>query len=474
MILLLLILLLWGSPSVEAANHYVLAGGGAGTKDGSDWSNACDDFTGSCAVASLTRGDTYYVAGGVTYASRTFDTAASGTTLITIQKATGASHGTDTGWLASYGTSVAAWGVLTFNTSYWTFDGSSGGGPGAWTTGHGFTFSSAACDSSSFISLYDAMTGFTANHIAFSQTGNVDVCSPGGSGFYQVGILSNSTFGYNYFSNLGGLPWGFRHGSGNIFQYNYVGHICGESVFDVNWHCEAIVIHNMDDIHFRWNFFTECPSSGCFVMNATLASDVADSVRIYGNTFLSGGPGTTGVPIACNSQHAANWRIFNNTAVGISTNIISGDCVRDAGNLAYNNILYNGSAVSSFLTGITHDYNYYSKDPAISCQMSSGANENVCVECSGGCDTITATTDPFVNSSGVTPESFRLTAAIAGNPGTDVCALDACTGEKKYNLDAFGVGRGNGGVWDRGAYSLIRASTTIGPGVTLWGGVTLR
>ena len=88
-----------------AADHYVRAGA-TGNASGSDWTNACADFTGSCAVASLVRGEVYYVATG-TYGSRTFNTAESGTLVITIKGATVADHGTDAGWQPSFGVDVA-------------------------------------------------------------------------------------------------------------------------------------------------------------------------------------------------------------------------------------------------------------------------------------------------------------------------------------------------------------------------------
>src|SRR5262245_52847243 len=73
-----------------AANHYVRSSA-TGVGNGSDWTNACTDFTGSCAVSNLVRGDTYYVATG-TYGSRTFNTPTSGTLTITIKGATAADH----------------------------------------------------------------------------------------------------------------------------------------------------------------------------------------------------------------------------------------------------------------------------------------------------------------------------------------------------------------------------------------------
>ena len=79
----LIVFCLLGAAFIHAANHFVRQGA---TGNGSDWINACADFTGPCAVASLVRGDTYYVADG-SYAGRTWNRAESGVSVITIKKA---------------------------------------------------------------------------------------------------------------------------------------------------------------------------------------------------------------------------------------------------------------------------------------------------------------------------------------------------------------------------------------------------
>ena len=413
--------------------RYVLAGAtGAGT--GLTWTDAYPDLP-----ASLTRGTTYCVGDG-SYATHTFADAVSGTTPIVIRKATLADHGTGTGWSDAFGDGTASFPSLAFDTSFYTLDGATGGGPGSWTTKHGFTFTSAAGTNISYVSLFDGMTNFIGRHISCTQTGNTEAFPVGATCFYDAGSLSNSTFEYDHFDNLGALPWLLRTGSGNVFQYNWSGNICGQSVADINQHCEAIVVHGMSDVQFRWNYLSECPSSGGFVFNA----GTSDSVRIYGNVFRNG------FPIQCNTGTCTNWRVFNNTfATKITGGFIGGDGTR-SGILVHDNLTYDASSQQN-LGATTHDYNYYSA-VTTQCTMNPGAHENICVGCAAGCDSVTATADPFVNEAGTTPEALELAAPIAGQAGTDVCALDACTGEKKYDLDAFGVKRGADGTWDRGAY----------------------
>lgn len=418
-----------------SATRYVLEGAtGAGT--GLTWADAYPDLP-----ASLIRGTTYCVGDG-SYAAHTFADAVSGTTPIVIRKATVADHGTAVGWSDGFGDGTASFPSLAFDTSFYTLDGATGGGPGSWTSKHGFTFTSAAGTNVSYVSLFDGMTNFIGRHISCVQTGNTEAFTVGATCFYDAGSLSNSTFEYDHFDNLGALPWLLRTGSGNVFQYNWSGNICGMSVADVNQHCEAIVIHGMSDVHFRWNYLGECPSSGGFVFNA----GASDSVRIYGNVFRNG------FPIQCNTGTCTNWRVFNNTfATKITGGFLGGDGTK-SGALVYDNLTYDASSQQN-LAATTHDYNYYSA-VATQCTMSPGAHENVCVGCAAGCDSVTATADPFVDETGTTPEALLLAAPIAGQAGTDVCALDACTGEKKYDVDAFGVTRGADKTWDRGAFEL--------------------
>ena len=80
----------------HAANQYVRPGA-TGANNGADWANALSKLP-----ASLTRGDTYYLANG-SYGSYVFNTANSGASTITIKKAVESDHGTATGWSSSYG-----------------------------------------------------------------------------------------------------------------------------------------------------------------------------------------------------------------------------------------------------------------------------------------------------------------------------------------------------------------------------------
>ena len=105
---------------------------GAGT--GADWSNALG------ANFTPARGNIYYLADG-TYGGKSWTTATSGTTLITIRKATAGDHFTETGWTAADGDGAASFTSWDISSSNWLFDGVTGGGPGLmeqWIRVHNF------------------------------------------------------------------------------------------------------------------------------------------------------------------------------------------------------------------------------------------------------------------------------------------------------------------------------------------------
>jgi len=144
-----------GSPTVCSSSTpcvYVTPSGG-GTKDGSDWANARAGLPSSevhayldLPKAELVRGVTYFVATGK-YPGYVLPNVA-GDELITIKKATGADHGTDTGFDAKLGdgeavfeSGASAW-VFAPGAKHYLLDGQVGSGksPG----GYGFRLFSSA------------------------------------------------------------------------------------------------------------------------------------------------------------------------------------------------------------------------------------------------------------------------------------------------------------------------------------------
>ena len=115
-----------------------------GNGSGTNWSNL-KAWSGTPA-----RGDTWYLADG-SYGAKNFTTAASGSTLITIKKATVADHGeVSAGWLDTMGDGQAVFTPpIRFGTSYWVFDGTRSVDWSTTATDYGFAL--AANVSSGFV-----------------------------------------------------------------------------------------------------------------------------------------------------------------------------------------------------------------------------------------------------------------------------------------------------------------------------------
>src|ERR1035437_8996727 len=103
------------------AATYCVGPSATGSGSGADWSNL------KAWGATPVRGDTWYLETG-SYAGKTFNTANSGTTLITIKKAISADHVTDTGWTSGMANQATFTDVIQFGSSYWTIDGQVGDG----------------------------------------------------------------------------------------------------------------------------------------------------------------------------------------------------------------------------------------------------------------------------------------------------------------------------------------------------------
>jgi hypothetical protein len=406
------ILLLVLCAPVFAANHYVRQGA-AGNGSGSDWTNACTDFSGSCAVASLVRGDTYYVADGA-YASRTFDRAASGSQSITIKKATASDHGIETGWLSTYGDGQAAFSAtIQFDTPYWVWDGS-------------FRNESNWFDCTAY--------GFKVNNNADNQMGaylhsvdNVTVkytCLDAPSSAlpgttirrYALDMYDSSYTdaftGWTASRNL------FRFGNVHIFMPQSDGMIVEYNAFDSNSsnaqnHGEAIsAYYGSNNAVYRYNKFKDIIGTACIAF-------ISNGVQIYGNLFyrFTGGDGIVGF----DGQSHNNNSFHHNTVIDSTPGGIAYGT--GSGNTAYNNLFIGNTSAN--IVG-THNYNGYS-----------GASANGEANAQTG-----LTTSLFTNYAA---DDFRLASATTA--GT---ALGS-----PYTSDLLGNTRGADGTLDRGAYEFV-------------------
>lgn len=436
------------SPSLsDAANHYVRSGA-SGTGSGNDWTNACTDFTGSCAVASLVRGDTYYVASG-TYAGRTFDTAASGSLVITIKGATVADHGTSTGWDAAYsvassdGGSQAVWShrsptTIELYNSYFVFDGAVGS-MSTTKTDYGFKVSGPSCPANhQGLDLWGpggVATNITVKHVTY--TGCTSVGDLGLEAF-SVGCgachLDVVTISDGLFSDLSRVV-NFSNVNGVVYERNISQ---GQWSSAAN-HGETISFNNDNtpaesvNAIVRNNWFKDSAGTATIACGLLGDGNACQGLQVYGNIFQGKTDGGNGV-IATGSSGFAYLKgvlVYNNTFVGNTAQLMwlcGSACTNATGNEFKNNFIYDSAATISEGTGaITSDSNRFYN---ISSGAAFGTNQQTTV--GGAC--------PFVSCTAT--YNFHLLSAT--NAGASLGS--------PYNVDPDGVTRGSDGTWDMGAY----------------------
>ena len=439
--------------AAQGQTYYVNAAA-SGNGSGADWGNAYTDLP-----ASLQRGATYYVAAG-NYGSHFFNDAVSGTSLITIKKATVSDHGTTNGWLVAYANQAVFVAPLKFRTSYYIFNGQVRN-ESNWfaATNYGFSVVNATGDYSQSIKVggldangaYDWGGAPGANYIQISYTAVIAQILPSSGAAvrsYQIDLESTTaTTGFIASHCLvmnGNNHFFLRSSNGSRVEY------CGATgaLCDANNHGEivnlyyntpnAVVCYNI----FKNNFSPGYGASGSnpfYAGTAVIALVTSTNCAIYGNLFWSNActDAVLGWNGPNNSYLTYNTMFCNNTIVdgwgsqGVNLpQPTSG--TQTGGNIAENNIWYN-SPVS--FASCTHDYNATSASSAISGESHSQAG---------------LASSIFVNYAG---GDFRL--AVPTSPGL---ALPA-----PYNTDMKGNVRGSDGTWDRGAYEYGGVADTTPP-----------
>jgi hypothetical protein len=389
----LLLLLLATVPGLGATCH-VVTSSGSGSHSGADWNNAFAGLPGS-----LTRGDTYYLADG-SYGSYIFNT--SGSTAITILKATASDNCTNTGWnLATMGSGRATFtqwneggssgGHYTLNGVIGTFNNSSLPTAGSF----GIFLDGSACHSGSLgrcVEL-DGQENQNFQSVTFSY---VEIQGTGATSSAN----SNTPDDLVYYGGSNGLTLDhiFLHDSSCDFTFGYgsTNLTVQYSYFYKNWgagSCHGQVSWN-GSTHTNpvWRYNTFRTIEGTAIITAATAGGGTSlsGLKMYGNTFYWGGSGDkasyqclgNGLISCVNSGVAcSNITFYNNTIVGFPADNsnggpascgASGAGFYDDGSATWtglieqNNIWYGNNTSSragSHIGGVTEDHNSYLNNP---------------------------------------------------------------------------------------------------------------
>jgi hypothetical protein len=427
-LLLGVLLLVWISVSVgeaSAANWYVREGA-IGSGSGTDWTDAYTSLP-----PTLNRGDIYYIGDG-TYGGYTFDDSESGTTYITIKKATASDHGTSAGWDPSYGDGQAVFNErLTFSRGYYEFNGNhvpSSGLATEWgfkVAGSPGTANAILLNSNSGTLSYVKIINV---HLDMSgDTSGENKCIKGRYGGTDNRYI---TVSYCKLENFGDAI--SIDGNGDYtYEYNYFHRTASDGSGD---HGDAIVFAVASDTMktsncvIRYNVFSW---NGQNIFFSGYATWSFDNYTIYGNLFYSEeAPSASCSSIFQNSAGPAitNLKAYNNDFYHVYYSIHPRVDTTMYGDFR-NNIVYLVNTDNAFRDVITHDYNYYQTGTSVSeAHMQTGG-------------------DPFVSASDYS--DFSLSGAT--EPGEDL--------GPPYNIDAYGNVRGADGVWDMGAYEYVSGAS---------------
>ena len=440
------LLVLIFSHTANAANQYIL-GGASGTYattkcDSWEINRACDDLP-----TSLVRGDTYYIADG-TYGAHIFNDAESGSTYITIKKATESAHGTDIGWDKSYGDGQAIFTsskpvngyitVINFAKGYYVWDGMVGAGSDPRT--YGFKVVAGVCGyQERLMGLPNiGYAKYQIDHIKVSHTA-MPTCGASYSTTQQVGIYGSALSGYDA-TDLEISHNYFAYSTASILLRGWKNSSIHDNYFYQNWgsataHSQQISAATSTNIFVYNNIFKDTLD---FLLSAHNESGGNSYWNIYNNIVI-GGTGGFAMGESGELDGLVSSQFHNNTFVNVAFQPKGAIFVGNLTNVAtqksyaYNNLFYNCSNprmdnVDKTAGAIIHDNNAYLSCTGI---YSSAAESTPLID----------NVDPFVDL-----ESGNLRLAVGAKPNSRGKNLSIY-----FTTDKDGRPRGSS-LWSIGAY----------------------
>lgn len=404
-----------------AANHFIRDGGSAstsGTGACTSWvtANACDSLP-----TTLVRGDTYYIADG-NYPARTFNTAASGTNVITIKKCSAADHGTETGYDPTFCDGQANWASsLDFQTDYWVFTGVYRDDDD-WFDGTAYGF---RIDTTQNVQI-DMRGSAGVNNVEWRYIHflgrNTPLSTSTDEGRRHLWIDDQGEAG-SYADLTVGQSF-FQYGNVSIQNRQIARFIVEYNAFADNLNNDENHGENSSSYYDgQTNHIYRFNRSLRMIGTAAWAVNQASGFKIYGNSYCDCEYSDGAAGFTTNGTNS-NFEVYNETVVGntgFNAGFNLGGGGGAGGNVVRNSLFISNSHVGFEGVGtITHN------------GYSSGA--------SGGTNAQTGmTTAIFVNRSQC---DLRLVSGTTAG----------FTLSAPYNTDMLGSTRGTDGVWDRGAF----------------------
>ena len=427
----------------NAAVHYVRPGA-TGTGNGSSWTNAYPKLP-----STLVRGDTYYLGPG-NYGSHVFQDANSGTSTITLIRATNFNHGAATDWNTTWNSGAAVFSNWQIYTDYYVFNGQRRNSD--WqlgtTSNYGIRVAGAGP-----VRLDNGM-GTGADHVTFRfvdfQGGGRDTGN-GDDVIYGLSGNSYLTFQYCALHDSDRTIFLMRGNWTNVtVDHSYI----ARNTSTPATHGEMVSMTDTTNITFSNNVMEDIEGTA-FI--AGMNGGLAQHWRIFGNTVTHTATyradtgrkaghnfGVSGFVYIANDSSNNNVgndiQMYNNTLVNIQGTWSGMVVQKGSGNISRNNVWYASVRTNnSFGTGAVISHNWYYNT------LADGDSSTSKTVCTANCSIFKDLANRNFRLNASTPAGYTL-----GAP---------------YTVDQAGVTRGITGNWDRGAfqYSGSALSTSAAP-----------
>ena len=407
--------------AANAANRCV-GPSATGSGSGADWNNKM------AWTSTPARGDTWYLEDG-SYPAKTFSTPVSGSTLITVKKATASDHVTEAGWDSGMGDGQAIINsTIRFTTAYWVLDGSTRN-EADWLAKSAYGIKIAVNGQLQQVSINDRNVDYiTLRYVHVEGLTSIGTANAA----YQSVLIWPSDYGSGSGTFVGYLFQRclFSGSVNSISSHNNDGLICEYSAFadtqsNANNHGENFgMYYDCYNYTVRHNLFTNCAGTAIMAINGPTSGH-----QFYGNVVVD--CDTSDGTIGFLGNGALNCKFYNNTIVkGRGYN--SGTALGSGGQV-YNNIFIDNRTVS-FAGSETHNYNTFSD----------GSNRGEA--------------NAQINVSGIS-----IFNNYAGGNYTLKAAMPGMVLASPYNTDILGNTRGSDGTFDRGAYEFGGVADTTPP-----------
>jgi hypothetical protein len=377
------------------ANARYVKPSSSGTGSGTSWSNALG------ASWTPVRGLTYCLADG-TYTNKTLSVADSGTTTITIVKATTTDHGAtanggDDGWVSTMGDGQALFdnsggGGIVVESNYWVIDGAVGSLTST-QTAYGFWINqpSNCSQNHEYVSVENTnIHHVTVSHIGFVGCGAAFNFAQSGfalstsanykhdltfSHFYcgdvtlcfNVTNMADSTIEYGYWAP----NWSSSEFHGEQFGINNCHTSDGGACSGASSACtQGLCTTNLT---IRYNIIEGCNGTGCIVMLGPGNVASAPNIKIYGNVIRECGDVGDGLITNGGDNFVLQGAlVYNNTIGNCGESTLmktcddtTGKCSSATGNVFKNNMSFDGPSGFEIDTGpsIDKSHNSYCGTP---------------------------------------------------------------------------------------------------------------